>query len=604
MRKPLSLAGAATLGCLLTLSPLSPLIAAEVVLNAGTDEELLKSLREASLSVRAVDVEKTTNSQELIAAAQADYERMVAALYDKGYFGPTVSIKVDGKQASDVSVLARNVTVNKIVIDVTPGPLFTFSEAEIAPLPEGIAPPEGFVPGATARTSVMRTAATAGVRDWRSAGHALAELDSQKITANHRTDNVSAVFRVTPGPRLTFGVPRLGEGSLESDVRPERIIAIAGIPQEKVFDPAEVRRAADRLRRAGAFSSATVVEDDHASAGDTLGTTINVTDAKKRRLGAGAEISSTDGLTLTGYWIHRNLFGGSERLRFDGEIAGIGKAVDGGADGVDYTLSTTLTYPAFAHPDMDLVFGIEATREDEPAYRTDAVEGTVGLDRYITPDLTGTLELGLRYNYSVDDLGEREFFHATFSGGLTWDKRNDEFNATKGFYTKLTLSPFVGLNESDSTGLRSEADLRAYLPLGTERFVYANRLQLGSVVGPSIIDTPSDWLYYSGGGGSVRGQGYKSLGVTENGVTTGGRSYAAISTELRSKLTDTIGAVAFVDYGFVSGAENFTGGEWQGGAGLGMRYFTPIGPVRLDVAVPVTGDDDSFAVYIGIGQAF
>ncbi|WP_196222770.1 autotransporter assembly complex protein TamA [Pseudooceanicola algae] len=564
----------------------------------------MKTLRAASLSVKAVETDEITDAQELIAAAKADYKRMIAALYDEGYFGPDVSIKIDGREAVDVSALQRNVTAEKILISVEPGPLFTFSQAEIDPLPTGSEPPAGFTVGATAKTSVIRQAGRTGITDWRQAGYPLADVTGQQITANHADSKVAASFDVTPGPQLTFGTVTLSPDSYDSNVRPERILEIAGLPEGEVYDPDEVSKAADRMRRTGAFSSAVVTEDDHASAGDTLGTTIEVRDARLHRIGAGVEISSTEGLSLSGYWMNRNLWGGAERLRFDAEIEGLGVDTGGYYGGIDYSLEGSLTRPAFHHPDMDLVFGFELSREDEPDYLSDVGALTVGLERYINEDLTGSLEVGLRLNRSRDDLGTRDFLHFTTTGGLTWDNRNSEFDATKGFYADVEVTPFVGLNGVDSSGVRSEADLRAYQMLGSEKLVLAGWLQVGSVVGPSIVNTPSDWLFYSGGGGSVRGQGYKSLGVTNGSVTTGGRSYAAISTEVRSKFTDTIGGAVFVDYGYVAEDETFTGGEWQGGAGLGLRYFTPIGPIRLDLAVPVTGDSDAISMYVGIGQAF
>ena len=132
----------------------------------------------------------------------------------------------------------------------------------------------------------------------------------------------------------------------------------------------------------------------------------------------------------------------------------------------------------------------------------------------------------------------------------------------------------------------------------------AARLQMGVVAGPEIDEVPADWLFWSGGGDTVRGQGYQSLGVGSGNTATGGRGFAAVSTELRTRIGESWGAAAFVDYGYVSADPDFAGGEWQGGAGVGVRYFTSIGPIRADLAVPVTGSVDSVSVYVGIGQSF
>ncbi len=583
----------------LALTSITPLGAAEVVLNAGSNTELSSSLREASLSVSAIETDDITDPQELIAAAQADYKRLVAALYDKGYFGGTVSIKVDGREASSVSILNPKTAVNQIVIDVVPGEKFTFSDATVTPLPPKAEPTEGFEVGKTAGTGLMRRAAKNGVDAWRDEGHAKARVQSQQITANHDTDTVAARFGLEPGPRLSFGKVRLSARSYDSTVRPERILAIAGLPEGEVYDPTEVARAETRLRRAGSFASAVVTEDDAITPVDQLGTSVDVTDAKPRRLGFGAEISSTEGLTLSTYWMHRNLFGGAERFRVDGEVAGIG----GGTGGIDYSLGVSLTRPAFRHPDMDLTYSAKISREDEPSYLASSATANVGVDRYINEKLTANLGLGVRVSRTEDDLGERDFYHLLLNSGLTWENRDNKTDPTKGIYAEAAITPFVGVSGSAS-GVMSTADIRGYQRLGSDKFVLAARVQLGSVVGPSLAETPSDWLFYSGGGGSVRGQAYQSLGVTSGGNTTGGRSYGAISTELRARIVGNWGAAAFVDYGYVAGSETFEGGEWQGGAGVGARYFTSLGPVRLDVAVPVTGSSNSVSVYVGIGQSF
>ncbi|WP_236045129.1 MULTISPECIES: autotransporter assembly complex protein TamA [Pseudooceanicola] len=601
-RPSVARAAATAVSLALVIAPLpsAPALAAEVSLTAGDNADLAKTLKAASLSVSAIENDKVSDPQELIADAKADYQRLVAALYDKGYFGASVSILVDGKEASGVPVLGGNTKIGRIEIRVDPGPRFKFSEAEVTPLPKGAAPYEGFAPGQTASTGVMRKAAAAGVEDWRNRGHAKAAISDQKITANHDTDTVAARFGLTPGPQLTFGTVTLSERSLASKVRAKRIRAIAGLPVGKLYSPEEISKAESRLRRAGAFSSATVAESDSVGPDNTLPTTIDVVDSKPRRLGFGAEVTTEEGATISGYWLHRNLLGGAERLRIDGEVSGIGGTTGGG---MDYSLKTTLTYPAFKNPDMDLVYGIDLEHEDEEEYISDVAEVSVGVDRYLTSKLTANLRLGLRYSHTEDNLGDRDFQHITFKTGLTWDNRNDKIDPTDGVYAQVSATPFLGVSGTAS-GLLTEADLRGYRELGTPKLAIASRVQIGNIQGPSIEDTPSDWLFWSGGGGSVRGQGYQSLGTYAAGVETGGLSYSAISTELRSRIGDSWGAVAFVDYGYVSGYNDFSSGEWQGGAGIGARYFTGIGPIRLDVAVPVTGNKNSVSVYVGIGQSF
>ena len=195
--------------------------------------------------------------------------------------------------------------------------------------------------------------------------------------------------------------------------------------------------------------------------------------------------------------------------------------------------------------------------------------------------------------------------------GLTWDKRDVPANATSGFYLDGEVKPFLGLGDTKS-GVRATFDGRVYKSLdGAGRFVVAARLQGGAIYGPEILDVPRDQLFYSGGGGTVRGQPFQSLGVlvptgTGSDFLIGGKFFAAGSLELRAKVADKIGIVGFVDVGSVGLDSVLDGGaETHAGAGLGVRYDTGIGPIRLDVAAPVSGDTgDGVQFYIGIGQAF
>ena len=152
-------------------------------------------------------------------------------------------------------------------------------------------------------------------------------------------------------------------------------------------------------------------------------------------------------------------------------------------------------------------------------------------------------------------------------------------------------------------------DARGYRTFGEARTTTAAlRLQFGSIVGPELLGSPPIDRFYSGGGGTVRGQGYQSLAIDlGGGDRSGGASFAGLSAEARVALTEAISVVGFYDWGYI-GANSFpdgTGGS-HSGAGIGLRYDTGIGPIRLDIATPVSGGADSskFYIYVGIGQAF
>ena len=580
---------------------------ADVIVDGGSDR-LRDRLIEGSLLV-AARRDRVTDAADILAAAQSDYRRMVDLLYASGYYSGVVSIRVDGREAATIPPLDAPNSISVAEIRIDPGARFTFGRAIIGPLAPGRDAPEEFRPGAIARATAITAAATGAVDDWRSAGHAKADIARQSVTAIHPEARLDAEIALDPGPALTFGTVTVAEGSR---VRATAIRRIAGLPEGQRFDPDEVAKAAQRLRRTGTFRSVTLTEAELIGPGNTLDIGIAVVDERPRRFGFGAEIASDTGLGLNGFWLHRNIFGGADRLRIEGNIKGIEAATGG----LDYGLSARFDRPAVYGPDTGFFATIGVERLDEEFFLTERAFLGLGVTRSFSDTLEGELGLTLKQDRVTSRFlprivdgrfPSRTFTLVTLPGALTWDRRDDMLNPTEGFYLKAEAMPFVDL-ETDDGGARLRFDARAYFAPGdSDRVVLAGRAQLGAIFGPDLLDTPPDFLFYSGGGGTVRGQPYRSLFVDLGaGRGTGGRSFAALSGEVRTKVTDTISLVGFTDVGYI-GAESFVDGSgaWHAGAGLGLRYDTTVGPLRLDVAGPIGGDTgNGVQIYIGIGQAF
>ena len=136
----------------------------------------------------------------------------------------------------------------------------------------------------------------------------------------------------------------------------------------------------------------------------------------------------------------------------------------------------------------------------------------------------------------------------------------------------------------------------------------ALRTALGIIVASDRDEVPPDERFYAGGGSSVRGYEFQSVGPREDNDPIGGRSLFEISLEGRLYLTDSIGAVLFADGGsaFSSQVPDFHETvRW--GLGAGLRYFTRAGPVRVDIAFPLSQRsdmDDSYQLYVSFGQSF
>lgn len=572
---------------------------------AGGDAELAEALRAASPLLSA-ERERVGDAQELFGAARAEYGRLVGVLYGAGHYSGQIRVLIDGREAGQIAPIAAPSDIGQIAVEVDPGPRFTFSRADIGPLAPDTTLPDDLRPGGVARSDLLRDGAAAAVDGWRDMGHAKARTDGQEIIADHVARTLSARISIDPGPAVTFG--RFVVTGHEN-VRLSRIREIARFPEGEDFDPDAMERSAQRLRRTGAFQSVALTEAEALGPGATLDVGTTLVEAPPRRIGFGAEIDTVDGLRLSGFWLHRNLLGGAERLRIEGEIGSIGAQVGG----IDYRLSARFSRPATFTPETTLFVEGLAESVDERDYNAERATFDIGVTHIFSETLSGEMALGYRHERVSDSAGRRNLSTIALPVSLTWDRRNDSLNPTRGFFLEGSVTPFLGLKGADSGG-QIKLDARGYIGFGEDdRFVLAGRAQAGAVAGASLFGTPRGYLFYSGGGGTVRGQPFQSLGVTSPcpggpagcTVRSGGRGFAALSGEVRGRVTDTISVVGFVDAGYVSDGPFSGADDWHAGAGLGLRYQTGIGPLRVDVGGPVAGNTgDGPQLYIGIGQAF
>lgn len=578
--------------------------ALDLSITGNLSDDQTAAVEGGSLLFEASNAEEARDVREIVSAAQADYRRILAILYDNGYFGPIISIKLDGVEASDIVAVTPPPAVSQAVIFVRKGRQFRFGDVAIAPIHPETTLPRAFTSGEPARVSTVQAATTSVVRGWRNAGHAKAEPSGQRITARHEDARLDVDVTVEPGPKLRFG-PLTFDGT--SQVRTERILEIAGLPVGETFSPQELEDAADRLRRTGSFRAVALLEGEVAEDGESLPVEVRVTDNAPRRVGFGGELATIEGLTLSGFWMHRNIFGGAERLRFDAEVAGIG----GETGGLNYLLRGRLDRPATFNPDLNGFTFAEIEQLDEPNYFTRQTTIVTGFEYFYTDQITLGLGGGFRRGITEDAFGDSDYTLLILPATARFDYRDSEFDAQRGFYADTELTPFYAISGTDN-GLLTELDLRGYQSFGQNSpTTLALRVQVGSVIGPSLANAPTDFLFYSGGGGTVRGQEYESLGIfvgPDEDDIVGGRSFLGVSAEVRFRTAGSLGFVGFVDAGYI-GEEAFpdgSSGEWHSGAGLGVRYATPIGPIRFDLAVPTSGDtsDDNFQLYFGIGQAF
>ena len=577
------------------------------VTETGTAEN---AVRNASALVADAD-QPASGAAGLLAKARGDYRRILAALYDEGYYGGSISIRVGGAEASGLAPdvnLPDPVAVN---ILVHPGPVFRFNRVQIvnqAPPTSDprdyVVPPssEGYGSGEIARSGVVIKAEQLALEAWRQLGYAKAEIVSRDVVADHAHSTVDATITVNPGAKAAFG-DVVVSGTENMD--PEFVRWQTGLAVGQEYDPDDLDLAQKRLDRLEVFRAARLEAADGIGADGLLPYNLIVQELPGRRFGVGATYSTIDGLGIEGFHLWRNLFGRAERLRLDAKIASIAFPID--TEQFDYQFGGTFTKPGIFTPDTDLIAAISAERTLYPTYTETSANARLGLAHVLTDQIS--FEGGVEYERSrFDDVfGTRDFSLAGLYGGATFDGRDDVVDPTSGIYASANVEPFYEFNYGNAAA-RVTLEGRTYFGFGEDdKFVLAGRIKAGALVGPSLAEIPPDKLFFAGGGGSVRGYGFKSIGVDDgNGNVTGGRYLLEASLEARAKVTKDIGVVGFIDGGYVA-ADRFPGiEELQLGAGVGARYYTGLGPLRLDLAIPLNkrpGDPD-YAVYVGIGQSF
>lgn len=577
-----------------------------------TGDNIERRLRSASRLWRDRN-RPASGAAGLIATARNDYSRMLAALYQEGRYGGTISIRIDGREAADLAPDAALAEPAAIVVTVDPGPLFHFREAAIvneAPPPRSerdrVDDPRsgGFVPGEVARSGAVLRAERLAVEAWRYQGHAKAEAVERRVEAAHDDDLIDARITVEPGRKAFYG-PVTVEGAERID--PEWLAWMTGLTPGERYHPRDIARGSERIARLDVFRAARFQEADMIDENGLLPITFIVQERQKRRIGVGATWSSIDGLGVEAFWMHRNLFGRAERLRLEAKVAGVGHTYK--PEEFTYRIGASFVKPGVWTPDTDFSASVFGDREVLEAYTRTAVTATAGFSHIFSEELSGRLLVtGGHARFEDDEFGKREFSMLGLSGSLTYDSRDDPADATSGLFLEATAEPFYEFQYGNAA-LKATAEARAYYGFGEgNRVVLAGRLKLGMLAGPPIAELPPDMLFFAGGGGSVRGYAYRNIGVvTPSGNVIGGRSLIEASLEARMRITESIGVVGFADAGYV-GEDTIPGfsEDLRVGVGLGVRYRTPLGPIRLDVAAPLDRrkGDPRVAVYVGIGQSF
>lgn len=567
-------------------------VAYDVEITGVGDDDLRKALEQTSQLVALKDRPPAT-LLGLHRRADGDGQLLARVMASRGYYSGSADISIE--------TLIKPV---KVVIAVTPGPLYTFARYDMAFTAEH-KPPAGFKPdlgalgltlGAPAESAKIVDAEPRLLAQLATAGHPLARIVERKVLADRDKATITVRLSVDAGPEARFGPTEISGLATVNEAFVRRHIPWQQGDRYDAGKLVEMRRALTDTRL---FSSIKITPGTKVDARGELPVAIAVSEGKPRSIGVGASYSTNEGPGGKLFWEHRNLFGSGEQLRLEANSSFI-----------DRSGTVDLRKPDFLVVDQNLLANLYLRDQTTEAYTSRSLGGGPAIERRFGNYYTASAGINVEGSRVDDNVGQRDFFLVGLPLTLKRDSTDSLLDPTTGTRAALTSTPYLSALGSDLTFLTNRIAGSAYQKLDKGgRVVVAGRAALGSIVGQSRDALPGDKRLYAGGGGSVRGYAYQLAGPIDSGNDPiGGRSEYDFGAELRVRVGEDWGVVPFVEAGraYSQVFPDFAKGPlWS--AGIGLRYYTGIGPLRLDVAVPLSrrrAVDSSFQIYISLGQSF
>jgi translocation and assembly module TamA len=521
--------------------------------------------------------------------ATADVQRFTVALAAEGYY----AAQVDPKVTEDDSGLHAAFTI-------TPGDRFSVTGYEIRYTDAG---PETrpTTPGAigvdTSSSSVgsdILTVQSDVIKRLHQVGYPLAQVTERRAEAKLEEKTAKIVLITQSGPYATYGTVLWPTG-----IRTRRDYLQSFIPWKtgQRFNLDQTAQMRDDLAETGLFTVVAVEPGTPAPDGTTP-VDVSLTERKLRTFGAGVSYSTNLGFGGQTSWLHRNLMGRGEQLELNADIS---QVLQSGK--VQYKAPRII-------PRTDLLIIGEIKNEDDDAFSGVTFDITGELHRKLRRYLTAKAGVELFVSQSEDTFGPQRSHLIGFPIGLTYNNIKNVLNPTSGVNSSVTVEPFIGESNGPASFTLIEGTASYHHRLDERaRFIGAVWAHAGASIGETVSAVPPDKRYYAGGAGSVRGYGYKLLGPTDvENDPIGGRSVLEGGAELRFPVKGNFGGAVFLEGGNVSEQGLFTFDEGiRYGAGIGVRYYTAVGPIRADIAFPLDrreNIDDPFQFYISLGQAF
>ena len=496
-----------------------------------------------------------------------------------------------------------DVAVAEVLID--PGEQFVLSEHRVVLKDTGddgepeLAPAKEFGSpvGEGAEAAKILGAENAMAARLKREGRPYARPAGRSALADRPTSTIEVETEISAGSEYVYG-PITFEGA--PNVEESYMLTYLPWKEGDLIDAVQLSEFQRRLLGTELFSAGRVALPEEPPEGDAAPVTVFLEEAPRRSFRVKLEYNTDKGIGGAIGLRHRNLFGRNETFDLTADTT------------IDEQIATAkMTFPQFYRDGQRFGLQLQARRIEDDRY--DELGGTfsAGIERKL--DERWTVGGGGLLEYSIIDDTGIDGEEARLAGiplFVRYDGSNDPINPIDGERFRFSVTPFGGQWLDDTIGfVNLDASASAYRPVAwDDRVVLAARGRVASIVGENLREIPPTRRLYSGGGGSVRGyQQYYVGPVDVLGSPVGGLSALEMNGEVRSRVWGDLWLVGFVDAGSVS-LDSIPSIEEgiQVAAGTGVRYDSPVGPVRADIAFPLNGRDvdNTFEFYISIGQAF
>ena len=539
--------------------------------------------------------------------ARQDADRFTTALRSFGYYKTSVTTTIGGHTLDDplLPTFIDSAPADpplEVAVSFDLGPLFKLGTVTVAtPVPPDIQGHLGLEPGQPAIAAQILAAQTHLLDALRADSYPLAQVPMPIAILHPEQNLLDITFQPQTGPKADIGpITLTGLKDMNASFVRQRLLIHQGEP----FSPQAVEKARSDLSSIGVFS---VVRAEPASALDPQGQLPINFDLTERPLHAvelGLGYSTDLGVNFTTAWHDRNLFGNAEQLNLTA-------AYQAGGDAIirpGYQVGAQFLKPDFMARDQQLELDLNAIKQSLQAYDQTALLEKIALNRKLSPHWTASLGLSGEQESILQEDDTRHYNLVGIPASLKYDSTTNLFDPTQGIRAALLVTPTESIGTPSATFLLAQMSGSTYLDVFSDgRSILALRGLIGQASGVGVFGIPPDQRFYAGGSGTVRGYRYQTLGPQfADRKPTGGTAISTGTVEVRQRILGSYGIVGFVDVGQVSSHGAPFSDSWHAGAGIGARYYTPIGPIRVDVAVPLNKlpGGDSLDLYIGIGQAF